>query len=207
MRDLENSGSDAIGQLVDEQLSRRERSGNPSLGRCQLCGGDWHGAPIDNYDALGGYRIFGCPGAFACKDQREEWENSWAYAVLRREGVVDRQPVRIDDNDLLAAPLPQDMCPLCGGELHDNPSDDTTVFDAGKLPPCPGSLATNEQHRQWLWQCRFRLYCEKILHEQALMRLGFYHGLSTRLDDLLPCGHRFSAYPESTDFLGFNGGC
>jgi hypothetical protein len=180
----------AVNQLVEEQLAGGEPAGGGYVGTCTLCGGDRHGEPVE-HDALGGYRILGCPGAFADDEQREQWLNSWAYAVIQRERALDVKPLKIDDGDLLAPPLPQNMCPLRADELQDSPVDDTTVFDAGRLPPCPESSATNEQHRQWLWQCMFRLHCETILHEEALRCLGYHRGLSTRWDELLPCGERF----------------
>jgi hypothetical protein len=190
--DAKYLGTDVIDQLVEEQLARGNRDCTTSVGQpmCDVCRGDWHGAAIDDWHALGGFRICGCPGAFATDEQRQLWQDSWAYEVLRKAGIV--RGVRVENTEPLTEPRtdpwPSDFCPLCGGDWHDAPLQTYTVFDEGHLPSCPGSRATEAQHQRWLWQCSFRCCCEHTKLEAELDSLGYNAGQTNWLEYGLPCG-------------------
>lgn len=201
VRNSEDRGSDAIDQLVDEQLSR-ERSRYTDVGQdfCTLCGGEWHGEPIEGVGALAGGQMPGCPGAFATDHQCDQWldwqnhmvQRALAWApILRRS--VSPGPSELHD-DPLTDPLPSEFCELCGGEWHEGRVSDWTVWDAGHIPACPGASASAEQRERWLWQCSFRRYCDAIADAElgnCLLEVELSCCLLEQADSLidsLPCG-------------------
>lgn len=149
--------TDEIDRLVDRQLVRGNRDCTRSVGQpfCELCGGQWHGAPGDHdpdWEANG--RMRGCPGAFATDEQRERWlRNGHVPFIEKWRETVEAIRRGADAEDIIRSnPVPANFCELCGEQWHAGPAGDNALFipEEGLIPDCPGASGSAEEREQWL---------------------------------------------------------